>query len=240
MADEQGKQAPAGEQPAATPPAAATPPDDGKAPQTPAATPEADKAPVKEGAPPAEGKPAPDDVKNTSKEEPKPGEKKDEAKGEEPPPKPPGAPDKYELKLPENTLLDKKALQRLEAVARENDLTNDEAQAIVNQHSESFANAVKEQSEEWRNQVLNDREIGGDDAKRSFALAQRMVEKHGPPELKAELEKFGYGNHPSFVKFCVRLGKAMGEDVYVQAEPTVPTADERAEAVLYPSLRETK
>ncbi|EPQ9958205.1 peptidase [Enterobacter hormaechei] len=197
-----GGAAPASSEPAA--PAA-----DAQAPAADPAKPEGDKPqPGTEGDKPQEDKPADGD---------KPTDKPDEKEQ-----KPEGAPEKYEFKAGEGVELDTEALKDFEPVARELNLTNEQAQKLVDAYPKILAGVQQRQAEAWQKQtegwaetVKADKEIGGDKLTANLSAAQRALEQFGDPELKEYLDSTGLGNHPALVKAFIKVGKAMSEDKVV-------------------------
>lgn len=196
-----------GAAPAASEPAPAT--GDNPAPAGEPAPKEGDTSqPGAEGDKPAEEKPA-DDKKQ---EGDKPDEKKDDDKPE-------GAPEKYEFQASEGVELDTEALKEFEPVAREMNLTNEQAQKLVDVYPKILAGVQQRQveawqqtTEQWAADVKADKEIGGDKLPSNLSAAQRALDQFGTPELKTYLNDTGLGNHPDLVKAFVKIGKAMSED----------------------------
>lgn len=194
-----GGAAPAPSEPAA--PAAEAP-----APAADPAKPEGDKPqPGTEGDKPQEDKPADSE---------KPADKPDDKEQ-----KPEGAPEKYEFKAGEGVELDTEALKDFEPVARELNLTNEQAQKLVDAYPKILAGVQQRQAEAWQKQtegwaetVKADKEIGGDKLTANLSAAQRALDQFGTPELKEYLNATGLGNHPDLVKTFVKIGKAMSED----------------------------
>ncbi len=196
-----------GAAPAASEPAAST--GDNPAPAGDPAKPEGDKPqPGAEGDKPQEEKPADGD----KPEEKKPGEDKEQ--------KQEGAPEKYEFKPAEGQELDAAALEQFEPIARELNLTNEQAQKMVDLYGTKIMPMVQQQqveawqktTEQWAADVKADKEIGGDKLTGNLSAAQRALAQFGTPELKEYLEGTGLGNHPELVKAFVKIGKAMSED----------------------------
>lgn len=137
--------------------------------------------------------------------------------------KPEGAPEKYEFQLPEGMQLDQEALAEFDPIARELNLTNDQAQKLASLYANRMAKTVQQQQDGW-NQTLakwvsdmkSDKEIGGDAFTPSVKHAQNAINKFGTPELKSALDSYGMGNHPELVRVFARIGKAMAEDTHVQ------------------------
>ncbi|EAA4082896.1 peptidase [Salmonella enterica subsp. salamae] len=170
------------------------------------AKPEGDKPqPGNEGDKPQEEKPADGD---------KPADKpEDEEQKQE------GAPEKYEFTAGEGVELDSEALKDFEPVARDLNLTNEQAQKLVDAYPKILAGVQQRQAEAWQKQtegwaetVKADKEIGGDKLTANLSAAQRALDQFGTPELKEYLNATGLGNHPDLVKTFVKIGKAMSED----------------------------
>ncbi|HGL6548898.1 TPA: peptidase [Klebsiella aerogenes] len=133
--------------------------------------------------------------------------------------KPDGAPEKYEFTAAEGIDLDTEALKDFEPVARELNLTNEQAQKLVDAYPKILAGVQQRQAEAWQAQteewaatVKADKEIGGDKLTANLGVAQRALDTFGTPELKEYLNGTGLGNHPELVKAFIKVGKAMSED----------------------------
>lgn len=184
----------------------AAPAADASSPAADPAKPEGDKTqPGAEGDKPQDDKPADGD---------KPADKSDDKEQ-----KPEGAPEKYEFKAGEGVELDTEALKDFEPVARELNLTNEQAQKLVDAYPKILvgvqqrqAEAWQAQTEQWAADVKADKEIGGDKLTANLSAAQRALDLFGSPELKEYLEGTGLGNHPELVKTFIKIGKAMSED----------------------------
>ncbi|HEC0300766.1 peptidase [Citrobacter freundii] len=130
-----------------------------------------------------------------------------------------GAPEKYEFQAGEGVELDAEALKDFEPVARDLNLTNEQAQKLVDAYPKILAGVQQRQAEAWQKQtegwaetVKADKEIGGDKLTANLSAAQRALDQFGTPELKEYLSATGLGNHPDLVKAFVKIGKAMSED----------------------------
>ena len=158
--------------------------------------------------------------KKPGEEQKKPDEKKDQ--------KPEGAPEKYEFKAGKNGELDQEALKGFEPLARELNLTNEQAQKMVDLYGEKLLPQIQKQqteawqktTEQWAADVKADKEIGGDKLVSSLSVAQRALDQFGTPELKEYLNSTGLGNHPELVKAFVKIGKSMSEDGMVTGSKT--------------------
>ncbi|AXY27112.1 peptidase [Klebsiella aerogenes] len=130
-----------------------------------------------------------------------------------------GAPEKYEFTAGEGVELDTEALKDFEPVARDLNLTNEQAQKLVDAYPKILAGVQQRQAEAWQAQteewaatVKADKEIGGDKLTANLGVAQRALDTFGTPELKEYLNGTGLGNHPELVKAFIKVGKAMSED----------------------------
>ncbi|ENH4956988.1 peptidase [Enterobacter hormaechei] len=179
---------------------------DAPAPAADPAKPEGDKQqPGAEGDKPQEDKTADGD---------KPADKSDDEEQKQE-----GAPEKYEFTAGEGVELDTEALKDFEPVARDLNLTNEQAQKLVDAYPKILAGVHQRQAEAWQKQtegwaetVKADKEIGGDKLTANLSAAQRALDQFGSPELKEYLNATGLGNHPDLVKTFVKIGKAMSED----------------------------
>lgn len=152
-------------------------------------------------------------------DKPADGEKPKDKPAEEKEQKQEGAPEKYEFQAGEGVELDAEALKDFEPVARELNLTNEQAQKLVDAYPKILAgvqqrqaDAWHAQTEEWAATVKADKEIGGDKLTANLGVAQRALDTFGTPALKEYLNGTGLGNHPELVKAFVKVGKAMSED----------------------------
>ncbi|HCO7840123.1 TPA: peptidase [Escherichia coli] len=189
---------------------------DAPAPATDPAKTEGDNpAPKAEGDKPGEEKPADAEKADGDK---KPDEKEQKQEG---------APEKYEFQAGEGVELDAEALKDFEPVARDLNLTNEQAQKLVDAYPKILAGVQQRQAdawqattEQWAADVKADKEIGGDRLTENLSAAQRALDQFGTPELKEYLNTTGLGNHPDLVKTFVKIGKSMSEDGMVTGKET--------------------
>lgn len=124
-------------------------------------------------------------------------------------------PEKYDLKVPENSILDANVVNRIADYAKSQGLSNDEAQALLDQENVTINEHIERKTNQWAEECKSDKEIGGENFNQNVELAKRVVLRYGSDQLKAELNKTGFGNHPEVVRVFARIGKAMGEDKLV-------------------------
>lgn len=160
-------------------------------------------------------------------------------------------PEKYELKLPENAVLDATSLERIAATARERGLSNEQAQSLVDlanseavsvreaalaAHQPGGAEWVKQESQ-WRTAAEKDPEIGGTPEKlqASLGIANRVLTQYFPPEIKDFLETSGLGSNPSIIKGLVKIGRASSETPTIHPDGT-GGGSKKLEELLYPTM----
>ncbi len=163
------------------------------------------------------------------------------------PPVPPveTVPESYDLKVPEESLLQTADVERLKAEAKELGLTNEEAQEYLDTHHKAvtaYRDAemvkVKEMQSGWLKECEADTEIGGAEFKKNAELAKRVVERVGSDTFKKMLNETGFGNHPEVVRTFARIGKMMSEDQLVlpKAQAPVGKSENDIAAKMYPSM----
>lgn len=130
------------------------------------------------------------------------------------------APEAYEFKAPEGVTLDKDAMGEFEAAARELNMPQAEAQALLERVAPKLAasmqtqqaQAVEAASAEWRASVEADPELGGTKLPETLASAGRFLENFGSPALRQLLNDSRLGNHPEVVRALAKAGAALGSD----------------------------
>jgi hypothetical protein len=125
----------------------------------------------------------------------------------------------YKLELREESLLDNSVVETVTVFAKENNLSNEQAQQLLDQQDQLIQNfqdsqreTYEDMLEDWRNTVINDKELGGDNLNATATKAQRVTSTYASEELIDLLRQTGYGDHPEVVKFLAKIGEAMGDD----------------------------
>jgi hypothetical protein len=167
---------------------------------------------------PAEKSP---EKESPKKEDPKPEEKKEENKeaDEKSKDEKKDVPEKYELKLPKDSLLDPKRMEKIASFAKEQGFSQAQAQALLDRESDAVSSYAASQKEslsqkatEWIKEVEGDKELGGQNYKQSLENAKRAIDRFGSETLKKQLNETGLGNHPELVRAFARIGKEIAED----------------------------
>jgi hypothetical protein len=127
-----------------------------------------------------------------------------------------GAPEEYaEFTLPEGIELDTEITDQFKGVAKELNLTQEQAQRVVElgaQMRQRDAEAIIATRQEWLDQSKSDTEFGGDKLDASLGVAKRAISAFGNDAFVQLLNQTGLGNHPEFIRFAMKAGKAVAED----------------------------
>ncbi len=129
----------------------------------------------------------------------------------------PVVPDKYELKLPENSPLNASHLDALASLAKEQGLSQAQAQAMLERDSASatagveFMRAKAEQmSKQWLEEAKADPDFGGAKFEENVSLASRALDELFPGvEIRKFMDVSGLGNHPSMLKGFAKIGRML-------------------------------
>lgn len=150
----------------------------------------------------------------------------------------------YDLKLPENAVLDAAATERTTAFARTSGLSPEQAQqvlAFANQEVAAQRDALlaahqpggaawEKQLNDWRAQTLADSALGATPEERTATIARgtsvlKRYAAANPDDAQAMtsfLDTSGLGEHPAAVRFFAWLGKAAGEGTLPPPAPPAP------------------
>jgi hypothetical protein len=136
----------------------------------------------------------------------------------------PKAPEKYELTAPEGFQLEPETAAEFETLARELDLSNEDANKLIPLGAK-LAQKIGEQQQaahvaqvaRWLDESKADTEFGGDKFDASVVLAKQAMDKFGTPELKTLMDLTGLGNNPEVVRLFHRIGAAIADDTFVVA-----------------------
>ena len=152
-----------------------------------------------------------------------------------------GAPETYEtFTLPKGMEVDNKALESFVPLAKDLNLSQAQAQKVVDYEVQRVAEFTKTQEEAWqsmqegwRTSTKSDKEIGGPAFDQSLAAAKKFLGAYGTSELIEALDATGMGNNPELIRTFARAGKAMGEDTMAIGGSS--NASKNPEDVLYPN-----
>ena len=148
------------------------------------------------------------------------GAEKEEGEGEKQ-----GAPEKYEdFKMPEGTELDAEVGTAFQGVAKELNLSQDQAQGVLAKmapvRQKRSAERIAEISNEWMEQSKADKEFGGQKLTQSLSDIARLRDtfaRNADGSIDADIQEFlssPMGNHPGALRLLSRIGRAFGEAKY--------------------------
>lgn len=148
-----------------------------------------------------------------------------------------GAPERYDFKKVPGVQLDGEVLEKFSEAARALNLSQDAAQSLLDQVAPAIArqqqDTLKQLSADWVEAVKADKEIGGDKLSANLAIARKARDAFGSDGLRKLLNESRLGDHPEVVRFFVRAGKAISEDVFVAGGTRPPAGGKDAASVLY-------
>ena len=128
----------------------------------------------------------------------------------------------YKLKLKENSLMDNSMMEDIESFAKENNMSNDMAVGLLSRQEELLENFISMKTEElesqkdgWREEVVKDKSLGGENLNRTIENARRAVTKFGSEEFIGMLKNTGYGDNIEVVRFFSNIGSMMSDDKLV-------------------------
>lgn len=134
----------------------------------------------------------------------------------------PGAPERYELTMPEGWTLDEEGLAELTPIMQELKASNEQVQAVADLYirrmsaaRERQIAAERETVKGWREELKNDPEIGGAKYGENLASVKKMLVKYGSEEFFNYLDDSSLGNYPPFVKVMVKIAKELEDDKFV-------------------------
>lgn len=152
----------------------------------------------------------------------------------------PVAPEKYDFKIPDGSILKPMHVEKIAAYAKAQGFSQEQAQAYLNERHGELSGYVTMQSEKWLAEAKLDKEIGGDAFNKNVELAKRYVTRYGSDALKKELDSSGLGNHPELVRMIVKAAKDLNaaEDELVKSRGTT-TSRPTPESVFYTENKQT-
>ena len=136
-----------------------------------------------------------------------------------------GAPESYDLKATEGREFDPKVLEAYTEVARELNLSNDNAQKLLDKVAPIMAERQQAQLDairsDWEQSSKADKEFGGEKLAENLGIAKKALDAFGTDELKSLLKESGLGNNPEVIRFMYRAGQNISEDKFIggQAPP---------------------
>lgn len=154
--------------------------------------------------------------------------------------KPEGAPEKYDFKPPEGQTFDDQVIAKFADTAKALNLTQAQAQQILDDVVPAMQARQQAQMEatrnEWVQQAKQDTEYGGDKLAENLTVANKALHEFASPDLIKLLEESGLANHPEVIRMFWKTGKAISEDGFV-AGGGKPAAEQTLAQRLYPNMK---
>jgi len=138
--------------------------------------------------------------------------------------KPEGAPEKYEFKPVEGAEVGEMIIEEFSAVAKELNLSQDNAQLVLDRMAPVYQKQQAAQMENlrasWIDQVKTDSEFGGDKLGENLAIAKKGLEAFDTDgKVSGLLQATGLGDNPDIIRLMIKVGKAVSEDTFISGKP---------------------
>ncbi|HBF39779.1 MAG TPA: hypothetical protein DDW50_21005 [Firmicutes bacterium] len=201
----------------------------------PAADPNPAPAPAPNPAPadPPTPEPTPADPPKPTEPEPKPGDppkdpgKTDPEKKE--PEKPEGVPEKYEFTAPEGMVLNEANTEKVTGLFKELNLTNEQAQKLVNAEGDYLKEVQKSNEAEWNKTTEGWKDetlkAYGNNWDKEKIFGAKFRDQFIDKETADFMDKMGLFNHPGIVKMMINGGHALAEDHLEEGSKTHVKSD---------------
>jgi hypothetical protein len=136
----------------------------------------------------------------------------------------PKPPEKYNMKIPEKSMLSVDVLEKTATIARELGLSKDaQAQRLVDflhGETEVLTTVAKkefdDQVKQWEGLVLSAPDLGNGNPKMMSAIVARvskLTQKFFPEGARKMMDEHGLGSHPDFIRGLSRIADLAKEDV---------------------------
>ncbi len=131
-----------------------------------------------------------------------------------------GAPETYDFTDAEGAKLeDSGVVTTFGEVAKEANLTQDQAQTMLSKLTESLqkdqVSRTEALTQEWAASAREDKEFGGDKLSENMATAKVAYSKFASPELRELMKATGLETHPEVIRMFYRAGRALSDDSFV-------------------------
>lgn len=121
--------------------------------------------------------------------------------------------------MPEGFKADAETIGEFGTLAKELNLTQEQAQKLVDFQGKAQGQVMAAQldaiAQEWTDQTKADKEIGGDKFDENLAVAKTALDKFATPEFRTFLDASKLGQHPEMVRLMFRVGQAISQDGFV-------------------------
>lgn len=148
-----------------------------------------------------------------------------------------GAPEgDYEFTTPEGfEELDMGMVEKAAPILKDLGLNQEGAQKLVDffgeyrqEEADRQAQAWKETQEGWIEAAKTDKEFGGDAFDENVKLAQQLLKSDmelADEELIKGLEEYGFGNHPAFIRYQIKVARLLEKHGLLSTEDKAVTGE---------------
>lgn len=127
-------------------------------------------------------------------------------------------PEKYVLTAKDGFQLSQVDVQYIENYAREQKLSQEEAQAVMDQQVDFMKRQMKALDDSLSAALQADPEIGGDKLQATIQNTKKVLERFDKEgTLAAKLDKYGISKDPELMRFFSRVGAQLKDDTHVSA-----------------------
>lgn len=160
-----------------------------------------------------------------------------------------GKPERYDysgVELPENYCYDEKLLNEFNELAGKYNLSQKSANELMSMavkltqltgsnYSKTMAEQQRQKVEDYKHNLITDREIGGANFERTMRTANIAYTQFADDDVQSLLAQSGLNCHPKVVKMFYEIGKRMRNDsIYGMNIAAAPK--ENREDILYPTM----
>lgn len=150
------------------------------------------------------------------------------AEAEEPKVEEKPAETEYKFTLPDDIKVDPKALTGFTEFATKANLSQEDAQAMLDLHvgqvkatAEALSTAISAQwkttIDGWKEEIEKDPDLGGANREKALATIGRALDDYGSPEARQAFDSTGAGWNPAIVRMIYKMSSALTEGGPVQA-----------------------
>lgn len=151
----------------------------------------------------------------------------------------PAVPEAYaDFTVPEGVPVNPEAMTGFKALAKELNLTQENAQKLVDfnaQFEVARAAQVQETLKQWGESAKADKEFGGDKFDENLAIAAKARDAFATPEFVKFLDETKLGSHPEMLRAFFRIGQRLSEDSFVQGRGGANASQSLAQR-MYPNM----
>lgn len=149
-----------------------------------------------------------------------------------------GAPESYEsFVLPEGISIDEGILGKFDIVAKDLNLSQEQAQKVIdlaNDHAENMSVKTQEAwtkvRDGWVSDLKTDKEFGGAKYNETCDRARRVIRNYADEGFLSDLRQ-GFGDNPGLARMLAKIDRAMGEDKVVEGGPSAKQTLTAAEII---------